>query len=113
MQSSPAGHVLSYLPVPSAVPRRGPSAPRLMKTHTNVNPSAFTSRARPRGAVSDTAPDRPALDVGAFWLLLPGLCWEDPIQRGLIGNINTFITDMRIGEGKRGNVVPLDAKIGK
>lgn len=64
------------------------------KIHTNVNPSAFTSRACPCGVVSNMAPDRPALDVGAFWLLLPRLCWEDPFQLGLVGNINTFISEM-------------------
>lgn len=70
--------------------------------HTNANPSAFTSRARPCGVVSNMAPDRPALHVGALWLLLPRLCWEDLIQMGMIGNINAFITDMRVGEGKCG-----------
>lgn len=62
--------------------------------HTTVNPSAFTSRAHPCGVVSNMAPDRLAQRVGAFWLLLPRLCWEDPIQLGMIGNNNTFIRDM-------------------
>lgn len=69
--------------------------------HTNANPSAFTSRARPCGVVS-REPDRPALRVGALWLLLPRLFWEDLIHMGMIGNIKAFITDMRVGEGKCG-----------
>lgn len=41
--------------------------------------------------------------VGAFWLLSPRLCWEDPIQLWTIGNINPFITDMWMGEWKCGS----------
>lgn len=47
------------------------------KIHTDVSPSEFTSRARPCGVVRNMAADAPALHRGAFWILLPSLCWEE------------------------------------
>ena len=70
--------------------------------HRIVNQSAFTSRAHPCGVVSIMVPVRPALDVAAFWLLSHRLCWEDSIQPGMIGNMNSFVREMWKWEGKCG-----------
>lgn len=72
------------------------------KIPTDVDPSVFTSRARPCSVVSNMAPGRPALDLDAFWFLSPRLYWEDPIQLIMIGNINTFIIDVWIVEVTNG-----------
>lgn len=82
----------------------------------DVNPSAFTSRAHPCGAVSDMVPGSPVLDVGSLWLL--SLCWKDQIQLGMnhIGNISTFIIDMWMGyvdESVGRNVILLSVKTDK
>lgn len=67
IQRVPAGHILSYVTLPSPAPCASRNISSgwfgAYNIPTDVDPSVFTSRARPCGVVSNMAPGRPALHL--------------------------------------------------